>query len=277
VNASSSSRWLWWKEAWHAWHAQPWHGTGAGTFELVHRLLRTNNIVVTEPHNVPLQFLAETGLVGLLLALTSIVGTAVGVWRRVRGREPSAVALAVLAVAYVLHSLVDFDWDFVAVTAPFVLSVGALLGGPAVRDEPRIAWSPLPAVAAIAVALSLLTPWFAERSTDAARAALAEGRPLAAYREARDARSLNPLAIDPLIAQAQALQRLGDAQAARQRYIDAVDLQPLNWRAWLELGTFEEGQQDFGRAIPALERAVELDPLSTFTTGALASAKSNAP
>ena len=51
-------------------------------------------------------------------------------------------------------------------SGPFLLSVGALLGGRAVRDEPRIAWSLLPAVAAVAVALSLLTPWFASRSTD---------------------------------------------------------------------------------------------------------------
>src|SRR6185503_16962625 len=111
ANASSSSRWLWWKEAWHAWNAQPWRGTGAGSFDLTHRLLRTNKIVVTEPHNVPLQFLSETGLVGLFFALAGIVAAAVGVARRVRGREPAVVALAVLAVAYVLHSLVDFDWD----------------------------------------------------------------------------------------------------------------------------------------------------------------------
>src|SRR6185503_11408178 len=63
ANASSSSRWLWWQEAWKAWEAQPARGTGAGTFDLTHRLLRKNNIVVTEPHNVPLQFLSETGLV----------------------------------------------------------------------------------------------------------------------------------------------------------------------------------------------------------------------
>ena len=277
VNASSSSRWLWWKEAWRAWERQPWRGTGAGSFELTHRLLRTNTIVVTEPHNVPLQFLTETGLVGFFLALMSIAAAAVGVVRRLRGRDPAAVALAVLAAAYVLHSLVDFDWDFVAVTGPFLLSAGALLGGPAVRDEPRIAWAPLPVVAAIAVALSLLTPWFAERSTDSARSALADRRPLLAYRDARDARSLNPLALDPLLTQAQALEQLGDVQGARQRYIDAVELQPLNWRAWLELGSFEEGQQDFGRAIPALERAVELDPLNSLTTGELARAKSNEP
>ena len=277
ANVSSSSRWLWWQEAWDAWDAQPWRGTGAGTFELTHRLLRTNSIVVTEPHNVPLQFLSETGVVGFFFAFASIAAAGVGVARRVRAREPAVVALAVLAAAYVLHSLVDFDWDFVAVTGPFLLSAGALLGGSAVRDEPRIAWAPLPVVAAIAVALSLLTPWFAERSTDSARSALADRRPLVAYRDARDARSLNPLALDPLLTQAQALEQLGDVQGARQRYIDAVELQPLNWRAWLELGSFEEGQQDFGRAIPALERAVELDPLNSLTTGELARAKSLEP
>src|SRR6185312_1434649 len=202
ANASSSSRWLWWKEAWHAWNAQPWRGTGAGSFDLTHRLLRTNKIVVTEPHNVPLQFLSETGLVGLFFALAGIV------------------------------------------------------------------------VAAVAVALSLLTPWFAERSTDSASAALADGRPRVAYRDARDARSLNPLALDPLLVQAKALDQLGDAQGARQLYIDAVELQPLNWRPWYELGVFEIGRQDYTRAIRALERAVELDPFNQIPPLALEQARS---
>ena len=278
ANASSSSRWLWWKEAWHAWEKQPWRGTVAGTFELTHRLLRTNDIVVTEPHNVPLQFLSETGLVGFFFALVAIGAAAVGVVRRVRGltgeERAAAVALAVLAVAYVLHSLVDFDWDFVAVTGPFLVSVGALLGGPAVRDSPRVALAPVPVVVAIAVALSLLTPWFAERGTDSARGAIADGRPLRAYREARDARSLNPLALDPLLVQAAALEQLGDFQGARQVYIDAVELQPLNWRPWYYLGLFEVGQQDWARAIPPLERAVHLDPLNPFPVASLKQARS---
>src|SRR6266540_2470642 len=42
ANISSTSRWQWWKEAWHAFEEQPLRGTGAGTFELTHRLLRTN-------------------------------------------------------------------------------------------------------------------------------------------------------------------------------------------------------------------------------------------
>jgi hypothetical protein len=281
ANASSSSRWLWWKEAWRAWEKQPWRGTGAGTFELTHRLLRTNNIVVTEPHNVPLQFLSETGLVGFFLALASVGAAAVGVARRVRGlrgeERAAAVALAVLAVAYVLHSIVDFDWDFVAVTGPFMLSVGALLGGRAVRDSPRVALVPVPVVVAIAVALSLLTPWFAQRGTDSAWTALGDGRPLRAYRDARDARSLNPLALDPLLAQAEALNQLGDFQGARQVYIDAVEMQPLNWRPWFYLGRFEAGQEDWGRALPPLRRAVHLDPLNPLVTAELARARSLAP
>ena len=181
--------------------------------------------------------------------------------------SPAVVALAVLAAAYVLHSLVDFDWDFVAVTGRSCSRSARCSAGRRCGTSRGSRWAPLPAVAAIAVVLSLLTPWFAERSTDSARAALADGRPLRAYRDARDARSLNPLALDPLLVQAEALEQLGDFQGARQRYIDAVELQPLNWRPWFELGSFEEGQQDFGRAIPALERAVELDPLNPLTTG----------
>jgi hypothetical protein len=274
VNASSSSRWLWWKEAWRAWEKQPWRGTGAGTFELTHRLLRTNTIVVTEPHNVPLQFLTETGLVGFVLVLLGVGAAAVGVVKRLRpARDPAVVALAVLCVAYVLHTLVDFDWDFVAVTAPFLLTLGALLGGPAVRDEPRVVWSPLPVAVAAALALSLLTPWFAQRDTDSAQAAIFDGRPLVALRDARNARSLNPLALDPLLAEAAALEQLGDVQGARSVYIDAVELQPLNWRAWFELGRFEEGQQDWPRALPALRRAVDLDPQNPLAQAELAAAE----
>ena len=281
INASSSSRWLWWKEAWQAFEKQPLHGTGAGTFELTHRLLRTNNIVVTEPHDVPLQFLSETGIVGLLLFVGFLAAAALGVVRAVRRlagiEQAAAVALSVLAFAYLLHSLVDFDWDFVAVSAPFFMTTGVLLGGGVVRDEPRPWLAPLPVVAALAIALSLLTPWFAKRDTDAAISALADGRPLQAYRDARDARSLNPLALDPLFWQAAALVQLGDFQGARQLYIEGVKLQPLNWQAWYYLGKFESGQQDYGRALPALKRAVELDPQGSQAQEELAAVMQHAP
>src|SRR5262249_43485162 len=67
TNLSSSSRWNWWQEGWKSWRRHPAVGTGAGTFDLTHRMLRVDGTVATEPHNLPLQFLAETGIIGFLL------------------------------------------------------------------------------------------------------------------------------------------------------------------------------------------------------------------
>ena len=265
---SSTSRWQWWKEAWRAFEKQPARGTGAGSFELSHRLLRSNTIAVVEPHNVPLQFLSETGVVGLLLALGSVAAAGIGVVRVVRGLEgaerAAAVAVSIAAGAYLLHSLVDFDWDFVAVSGVFVLSVGVLLGGGLGARRRLPALSPVPAALAIAVAYSLLTPWFAQRATDSALGALEAGRPARAVSDARDARSLNPLALEPLLVEAGAAEQLGELAAARALYVKAIDLQPLNWRGWFELGRFEVGLGRDRRALGPLRRAAALDPFGSL-------------
>ena len=214
--------------------------------------------MVTEPHNVPLQFLSETGMIGFLLAVGSVAFAAVAVVRRVRG-SPAGLAVAIGALAYVLHSIVDFDWDFVAVTGPFLLSVGVLLGGGSVVRERRWALAPVPAALALAVAYSLLAPWFAQRASDSALAALEAGRPVQAVGHARDARSLNPLSLDPVLIEAGAAEQLGDLSAARALYVKAVDLQPLNWRPWYELGSFEFDLLNYRAALAPLQRAVELD------------------
>jgi tetratricopeptide (TPR) repeat protein len=264
TSLNSNSRWQWWKEAWRAFEKQPLRGTGAGTFELSHRLFRPNGAVfVTEPHNVPLQFLSETGVVGFLLAIGSVAASAVAVVRRVRG-SPAAFAVGIGALAYVLHSVVDFDWDFVAVTGPFLLSVGVLLGGEVVRRERRLTLAPVPVALALAVAYSLLSPWFALRASDSALASLEAGRPAQAVGDARDARSLNPFSLEPLFLEAGAAEQLGDLTAARALYVKAIELQPLNWRPWYELGSFEFDLQRYRAAAAPLERAVQLDPHGTL-------------
>jgi tetratricopeptide (TPR) repeat protein len=117
----------------------------------------------------------------------------------------------------------------------------------------------LPVALAVAVALSLLTPWFAKRASNGAYAALDHRRPVQALRDARDARSLNPLALDPVFAQALAEEQLGDVQAAGKLYVHAVRLQPLNWRAWYYLGSFQFEQERYEGAVRSLRRAIELD------------------
>jgi O-Antigen ligase len=276
---SSTSRWQWWQEAWQAFEDQPLRGTGAGTFELTHRLLRTNGVAVTEPHDLPLQLLSETGIVGALLAAGSLVAAGIGIVRRVRRLDGEtravALALALGVLGFVLHALLDFDWDFVAVCAPFLVTAGVLLGAgaPVVRER-RWGLAPIPAALAFAAAFSLLTPWFAQRKTDAALASLEAGRPAQAARQAHRARSLNPLSLEPLFVEAAAAEQLGDLGAARDLYVKAVNLQPLNWSAWYELGAFWVSVKNHEAAIAPLERAVELDPHGTLAPALLQQVRS---
>src|SRR5213076_1583857 len=96
------------------------------------------------PHNLPLQVLSETGVVGLILLVAAVGALLRRTFRR-RGHE---LALALILPAYLLHSLVDVDWDFVAVSAPAFLAAGALAGGVELR---RV--SPFATLAAAGAAL----------------------------------------------------------------------------------------------------------------------------
>src|SRR5438552_2435773 len=91
LGSAKSNRWTWWQEAWHAFTRHPGGGTGAGTFELTNQMLHRAPVVVDEPHNTPLQFLSETGIVGLLLYLGVAGGALWGAWRA--RREPAGLAL----------------------------------------------------------------------------------------------------------------------------------------------------------------------------------------
>ena len=189
--------------------------------------------------------------------------------RREGDERAAALTLALGALGFALHSLVDFDWDFLAVCAPFLISVGVVLGRGAVAGTRRPALAPIPAVVVLAAAFSLLTPWFAQRATDSSLAALEAGRPAQAAARAHDARSLNPFALDPVFLEAAATEQLGDFAAARSLYVKAIDRQPLNWRAWYELGAFEAGLGNDQAAVRPLRRAVELDPQGTLAPALL--------
>jgi tetratricopeptide (TPR) repeat protein len=242
TSVASTSRWNWWQEAWESWRKHPAVGTGAGSFELTHRMLRVDGTVATEPHNLPLQFMAETGIIGLLLFVGLVLagaGALVETLRRLDGEDRLAAAALVVAVfAYVVHSVVDFDWDFVAVTAPAVLVLGLLIAAgrpalPRVRFETRRAILTVAAGAIAAAALySLTAPWLASRRVDDAYAALARGDRPAAASDARSAHNLNPLSVDALIAWGAAEASLGNVAGAGRLYTKAIAIQPDNWKPW---------------------------------------------
>jgi tetratricopeptide (TPR) repeat protein len=283
TNLSSSSRWNWWQEAWKAWRAHPVLGTGAGTFDLTHRKLRVDGTVATEPHNLPLQFLSETGIFGFILFLGIALagaGALVETLRRLKGEDRlAAAALVVGLFAYVVHGVVDFDWDFIAVTAPAVAVLGVLLaaGRPAhVRVGARRGVFAVAAGAFAAAALySLASPWLAARRVDDAYAALSRGDPGAAVSDARSAHDLNPVSVDAFLAWGLAEAGRGDVAAAGRIYTKAISSQPDNWRPWYFRAKLLEKIAGPKAALFDAQQAAARDPLGR--AGAYAASLATAP
>jgi O-antigen ligase len=251
--------------------ADPLLGAGANTFEVARKRYRDVASSVTQPHSVPLQFLAGTGVVGLalLLALAAAVAAAavVAVRRLEGGERDAAAALAVALALWLVHALVDYPWDFVAVTGPAFFAAGVLAA--AGRPPSRVR-SPLLGVAAVAVALaccaSVATPWLSRQAVLDVNPALDRGDVSAARDAAERARSLDPLSLDPLLARARVEEDAGDAAAALAAYRRAADLQPENPASWYELGLYEFSRGDRCSAYVHLNRAYTLDPAGTQWT-----------
>jgi tetratricopeptide (TPR) repeat protein len=267
ASANSSNRWRWWQESWDAFSQHPLGGSGAGTFELEHRLVRGARFSepTIEPHSIALQALGETGIVGfLLLAGTVAAGALVlrAALRRLDGVDrAAAVALAVGAAAWLAHALVDLHWDYLAVTAPVFLTIGALAtaGRPALPVRRRPLWALGAVLLAAAAVYSLATPWLADRRLDSGLAALGRGDLEAATADFRAADRLNPLAVEPLLYQAGVQIARGDRHAAEILYLRARARQPKNPDVLYELGVFEFRQRNYLAAYRALNDAYTLD------------------
>ncbi|HEV3479934.1 MAG TPA: O-antigen ligase family protein [Gaiellaceae bacterium] len=267
ASLSSNSRWTWWEESWEIYGDYAVGGAGAGTFALARRPIRVNTTHTLEPHNMGLQALAETGIVGFLLLAGAVGATAVAVAsgvRRLTGAERAAgQALALGLLAYFLHGLIDYDWDFVALTAPIMLVLGVLLaaGRVAGRRGPEPLWAGATVLVAAVLVFSLASPWFASRAVASVYEKVEQDEIGEALDDASRARALNPLSIEPLLATAVAEEARADDRAALERYVEAVELQPRNWRTWYELGRYELSTQRTEAAVRHLQRSRELDPL----------------
>jgi O-antigen ligase/polysaccharide polymerase Wzy-like membrane protein len=256
-STSSNFRFTWWSQAWHGFTHHVFAGTGAGTFHLLNLRYRKTYLDFTiEPHNLPVQILAELGLVGFVLLVLACVVLLRGSLRR-SGHE---LALALLLPAFLVHSLVDVDWDFVAVAAPAFVAAGALVGGPA-KQRLR-GFSLLPAFGVGLILLgSLGSPWLARRWVNDAQTA----SPARATTLANRAHALDPFLLEPYWAKADAA---ATTRAAYRQYVLAVQRQPKNPLPWLLAGEFAIGAGCPFAAWQHLERYTELDQKSNGPGGA---------
>lgn len=96
-----------WVAAQRMWALSPWFGVGAGNYAVVYpsvRLLRWED-ALGHAHNAYLNFLGETGLVGLAAYLALWLGAVGWLWRQARGQMASSVATRTWRLAVVIGAL----------------------------------------------------------------------------------------------------------------------------------------------------------------------------
>ena len=262
-----NNRLCWWAEAWDVFAGDTPEGTGAGTFEIARKRYRVDARNVLQPHSLPLQMLADGGALGLGLFLALVTAGAaacVGALRRLDGPErAAATALVVVPAAYLGHALVDYDWDFLAVTAPAMAALGLL--AVAGRDASPLRVRPFLGIGAVLLAAAVLVsfsfPRLADRMERGSTVALVDGDLERARNRALWARFFDPLSADPIFALARVAERQGFRATAERRYVQAVELQPENPETWYALGLYEfQVLRNLCAAYRFLNNAYTLDP-----------------
>jgi O-Antigen ligase len=287
LSADSENRWVWWKEAAGAFSDRPLGGWGAGSFGVVHLLYRRDTLSVQQPHSVPLQFLAETGIVGAVFGLGALALLLLAGLRAVRrpaaGGGPArslAVGLLAAAVAYAVHELYDWDWDIPALTIAALVCLGTL--GGSLADQRTRAWGDrraglrtrafglaLTAVCVSAFAVSVALPRLASSDAEQALISASSSRPStlqAALARALLSSRLDPLSDAGLRAASTISVHQGHLTRARAYLLEAVNRTPTDGQAWQELAFEDFALRDDADAHAASQRALALDPRGVVAT-----------
>jgi hypothetical protein len=298
LTAVGSVRSRYYNEALKIGKARPVLGAGAGGYATARPRFRKDDLDVRHAHGYLFQTFADLGVLGLAANLVLLLAwlrsarrtTGLGRGWRERPFGPERVGLLTLtsiAVVFGVHSFVDWTW-FVPGTAVLGLLCAGWVAGRGPQHDPLAAAEPprgrlrerlragaghrprlvlagLVVVVAAGFAWATAQP---ERAVSAGDDALqlASARHYDAARAAiADARSADPLSVEPLfdLAVVDGLTgRTGEARAALEA---AVRLQPQNPTPWLRLADFELNTAgDPARAIQVLGPALYLDPRSTL-------------
>lgn len=288
LTTASSSRARYWREAGRVFSDHPATGTGAGTFGVARLRYRKSVLVSQHAHGFVVQTMSDLGVVGLIaigllaLAWLAVALRATGFGPRRRKRPFDAeriglVALALAALVFGLHSLIDWTWfvpgpAVMAVAAAGYVAGRATLGArvrpvtAAPRDlgrVPRYVFAAAVAIAAFACAWAVWQPQRSDAESSHALDLLDRHQPAAAARAADRARRYDPLSPTPLLAAATIADSRGDRNAALADLVRAVRRFPGLPQVWLRLADYQLYALDKpADAIRTVKGALYLDPKS---------------
>jgi hypothetical protein len=273
-----SNRYDFWRVSADEFKNAPLIGVGSENFAEDYVRDRHSDEEPTYPHNLDLQVLSETGLIGGVLFVGFLATTLTGM-ARVRLRSEVALArgvAAVLAVVFVywfVHSIGDWFWAFPALSAPIFawLGMGMRLDADrATHAPPRWAKAWVAPLAAVSVAAllfaigSMALPWTA--ALDVNKAAASWGaNPRAAFDRLDEARKLNFLSARPDLVQGTIAARLGEARRVRSSFERALERDPRNWYAEIELAALDGVEGNKQAALARLDRVAALNPREPLT------------
>lgn len=269
ASAEGSGRYQFWETGLDAFAEHPVRGVGAGGYEAWWAQHGTVAYYIRDAHSLPVELLAELGLLGLIALLAFLGGAAARALalRRADPRAGPAIAggVAVL-VCGSASAAIDWSWELPAAFGPTVLAA-AVLAGPALRPgaegrESRyglgVATLALAWVAMVASGLVLA----GGVKLDDSRAAVRRGDLADAVEDARAARAIVPWSGAPRLQLALIHERRGDLAAARRAAREASDRDSEDWRVWLVVTRLAVKAGDVEAARAALRRARRLNPRS---------------
>ena len=267
----SGNRYDYWRVALNQFEDEPLKGLGAGNYDRTYFAERTTGEDIRQPHSLPLQALAELGIVGLFGVLLFLGAVLAGLARRARAARTSATDLG-LAVAgggmflvWLVHTSVDWLHLIPGVTG-IALCGAAVLVAPWTRAAGASSRSPLRIATIAACALLVLLG-----ATLLGRATLAdkyrsdsqevvETDPREALAKAADSLDLNDESLPAYYAQAAAYARLNDYEHARASLVEATRREPHDFVPRALLGDLAVRRGDERQARREYRRALRLNP-----------------
>ena len=241
---SNNGRTVLWHSAWDEFRAHPAVGGGAGSFQRWWFAHRTTGYIVEDTHNLYAQTLGELGVVGgALLAL--FLGLPLVAAVRARWHPLAAPALGAY-VAYLVHCIVDWDWQMPAVTLLALFAGAALVvaargknrtAGKPLGSSVRIVIGSLAGVAAVVAFVGLIGNIALARSGKA----LINGRGKVVVTQAQRAHRWAPWSAQALRDLGEGKILVGEKRAGLADLRRAAAKDPGDWETWYDIASTSTG------------------------------------